>query len=973
MSREMREHLLDLPHYLTEFGKNGTLVKLLTDFGFIEAKCASGMAIELQHDYERALLLWPEGRQEKERKESYDQRLSRYSYNLAEYPGGYVQEDFRVKLKSGSPKSGEHKLLPEPPPSVCSPAYDQSASPTNKKITRPMSYSTLRAFSEYVHRQYHALAQYGFWKVFSAQQAYNMEFNGPVYERAQNRLKELDEPFVVRRSRPEYPDLPYYQALRTMEGHSDDTRCLVMTPDAKYAVSGGDRRSLCLWDLQSGKYQFKLFGQPDRIFSVSMTPDCRMAVSGDWSGWICVWDLENRKLLRTFKAHKGAIFSVSMTPDGRRAASGGEDRIIHVWDLKTGKRVNTLSHNDIGQVLTLAMSADGQVVMSGHEWEFESDRKTIRNLLNVWNVQKEQLVHSFWQFSTVDCLDITPDGKKLITGDCKGNITVWNLGVEKPAWRTMGHNQVAGISIACDGNSGISMGADGIIKLWDLKDGLNTSLIRTPHIGTVHSIATSADCRFVISAGLLDANLRLWDLTSCANDKLQEGHEKRIQEVFLDVKRNRVISKGTDGAICLWDADSCRQIRKRNYAVGLASHLDFNLASGVVACANHDKGMFVSALGSDESADFMPEIDSSDYYWSAVMAPDGNCVVAAKAGGVVEIWNMRTGTKLFSHCRGSHMNCSVNISPDGCFVYLRVGSIWRKLDLSEGALALTSVNLPNTNISPDGRLALCQTDDNCLRVYDLATTMCVKELRCEIGDLDHTMFSFKGDKVLFGKSTLQGSSFGVWNLRDDNSVVSSSQHHGHLTGLTATCDDQYVVSVSRDNTLRVWDAENCKCTGVYYAPEGLNCVTRISVDGHVAVGTDSGIVDVLGLQGLQLGVPIVTAVRLWRLEGEGLKGRWDERLTVLCPRCGSRMPVSKDIVSTIDGITKNCSLSPEAIPSMDLPAEAWREEALVSICRECGQDIQYNPFAVDNKNVQRIQCTVSRSKARANFAQNGAT
>jgi len=48
-------------------------------------------------------------------------------------------------------------------------------------------------------------------------------------------------------------------------------------------------------------------------------------------------------------------------------------------------------------------------------------------------------------------------------------------------------------------------------------------------------------------------------------------------------------------------------------------------------------------------------------------------------------------------------------------------------------------------------------------------------------------------------------------------------------------------------------------------------------------------------------------------------------------------------------LLKNAALLPEQSPCLELSKEGWEEPGLLSECLQCGEDLKFNPFVVDNR------------------------
>ena len=203
------------------------------------------------------------------------------------------------------------------------------------------------------------------------------------------------------------------------------------------------------------------------IVSLDVSGDGRFALSASDS--LRLWDISSGKVLRRFG---GAAQLVRFAPKGTLAASSQLDGTVILWNTTTGKAVRTLRGEVDPNGLAapgMAWSADGRFLA------------TAAGTLAVWDVKTGAKLWSREGFGWSWALALSPDGKRVLTGDTEGNVTVVDGAqpdddrVLRSSWVSYSNNEISmpiqQVAISPDGQRALAVHARGRVTLWHLPTG----------------------------------------------------------------------------------------------------------------------------------------------------------------------------------------------------------------------------------------------------------------------------------------------------------------------------------------------------------------------------------------------------------------------------------------------------------------------------------------------------------------------
>lgn len=156
-------------------------------------------------------------------------------------------------------------------------------------------------------------------------------------------------------------------------------RCLDVSPDGKWVVTGGSDRTLKLWAWADGKAADKPTHEVEAhagwVEGVAFSPDGKRLVTGGADYAVKVWDAADWSAVKTLTGHTNFVRDVAWLPDGSAFVTGAEDGQLLVWDAKTFALTRTITfggaNDQFGQnpalsgVHRLHISRDGKWLAAG--------------------------------------------------------------------------------------------------------------------------------------------------------------------------------------------------------------------------------------------------------------------------------------------------------------------------------------------------------------------------------------------------------------------------------------------------------------------------------------------------------------------------------------------------------------------------------------------------------------------------------
>jgi WD40 repeat protein len=518
-----------------------------------------------------------------------------------------------------------------------------------------------------------------------------------------------------------------------------------VSPNGKTITAARNDGLVTLIGLQAGKESFSLrtFG---RLLVSAFSQNGEWIAAGSSAGNVTLWNLSNGKIIPS-SAHKGEVLAIAFSPNSRFLATGGKDNTAFVFDPITPKELLRIPNE--GWVTDIAFSPDGAwfVTVSNDKrirvWDMKSGDERLRMLqdsfvdevqvsangqwiattgsdktVRVWNAETGAEMFRIPLNGNGSVLSFDKSGKYLVSGDDRGEVSIWDISVMPASTNYVQFNGLIGSAQYNAAGDAIIASDDN--RVWVLNPATFSPLTPRPRgkpvretKGTIKHLALSPDStRIAISTDQDELLLYSIKNRTVVNIK----HDDTVTSLAFTADSSKLITGDTDGKLQTWDVvsgDPVDTILENNSDI-----LSIITASNFTAAGAQNTISLFDAEGKSAG-----EIELLGENRVLAMTPDGSLLASSNESDQITIWRFSGGK--YSRLQAVIKEPAYSLAFNAKGTVLAVGTA-KTVYLIDPTTGKEINRIPQadivTNLSFAGDTdTLLTTSSNVLQVWDIAS------------------------------------------------------------------------------------------------------------------------------------------------------------------------------------------------------------------------------------------------------------
>jgi WD40 repeat protein/Na+-transporting methylmalonyl-CoA/oxaloacetate decarboxylase gamma subunit/ABC-type oligopeptide transport system ATPase subunit len=505
------------------------------------------------------------------------------------------------------------------------------------------------------------------------------------------------------------------------------------------------------------------------LYTIAVSAEGRWLATAGKKGQLFLFNLETNQLEKHLVGHAGEdINTLVFCPKSQWVASAGNDQQVIFWSIPEGKEFKRLSTDF--KINALAVTAEGAyLAISGEKADII--------LIKVATNQKIRVLSRQHKAITFSGLAFHPTKPLLASAYEDGQIYLWDWQTGKAVKILKGHASAAySVNFSSDGRLLVSSSEDKSVRVWDIDSGETLHELHG-HQDIIYGVNFLKGNNYLIS-GSNDQTLRLWDSNNEFSLQVLQGHRGGINDIAIYPKSEKefwVFSASDDGTVRRWDITFPLPYEKKVQQIDLPGN-PFSVAispSGEQIAVGFEDGALrlytfpqMTLLGEQKQA-HKKEIRCLRF------THDSQLLASGSYDGQAKLWE-------------------VNLK----------GQLKLKQTINEGAGEIYAVSF-----SPHGEVLAIARDDGQIGLFTLKTKE-KRPFKAHDGGVLSVTFDNSGTRLLSGG---RDEYTRLWQFNEGKATqLQAFKSQSSVMSVEFSSDNRWIASVGQDLLVHIYQTDNNK-------------------------------------------------------------------------------------------------------------------------------------------------------------------
>jgi WD40 repeat protein len=364
-----------------------------------------------------------------------------------------------------------------------------------------------------------------------------------------------------------------------------------------------NRDKIRFWDWQGKSINFEEEEEKDdeAFYDLAFSPDGKTLVTGGNDGLIKFYRKEDNGWHSFYKTqgdnqkHDFKVNCVNFSPDGNILVTTAGDRKINLWDREGHFIMNLTTH--LYPVEQIALSPKDNLIAFIDAPQNQDIKKGVIRIWEYPACPSTGNSNSLFEWDTghtigISAIDFSPDGESLVSGGWDGELKIWRISKDLNETELFASGEdeasISYVAFSPDGKIVASSHTNGIINLWNTEITNVSNVLQrlyrlAGHKEAISKISFTSDGSQLLS-GSIDGTVKLWSF----QDRF-EGHleQNSVGKISFSADNQIVTTIDEGGNVRLWRSNG-ELLKKFN-----------NDASKICDAQLNQDNKIVVAVGSD--------------------------------------------------------------------------------------------------------------------------------------------------------------------------------------------------------------------------------------------------------------------------------------------------------------------------------------------------------------------------------------